>query len=295
MKKLSILLVMVLITLALSGCGLNVSTFENIEGNFKPLKEVFIKSDFSNPVEDFNYPKTDYSDNCNLYKNNKYSISVECEDGYGANIKIGEHSLEVFVEAYTGAAIVDLDTRDDFRELVLFGDGPSADPSANFYRYDGEKIYPLTYYNEEYDYTSEGIYCYFDGDNTDRMPVYGALWVDGKGKAVSSMQNFAIGEKRIAIEYYQLSGDNWQRIKIENPIKTPLEIEACADFGAFFTPTETKPESMYNFYLTNRDTTYTEYKKGQKIKILDYEPKYFLLLYVEVDGKTGVMDFWIGD
>jgi|GEM_PF-4054283 len=273
----------------------NESTFLNLDGSFKPLKEALLPSTFPEPCEDYQYPLT-ITGKGSLYGAVESEITINA-DSYNVEIVIDGNSTEFYAESFQGADIVDLDTGDDYCELAVYSAGPSMDPTVDFIRYDGEKLIPLVWHDES-GYSSPEIYGYYDADEKDILPTFGAIWTDGKGRIVTSFDNAAFTDKRIALRYLRLEGNNWTEKILEKLSPLSCEFTVSEDFDAFFTPCDAAPASfdndefMKNFNFDNM----TSFKKGQKIKLIDYGEIYnYYAFYVEIDGEKGVLAFWLGD
>lgn len=289
----------------LQNTGENVQTgvkvFENLNQHYIPLKEAAVESDFPEPNRDFKYPMH-LTTKAELIEGITSEITIEAGKVYDSGkvyVDIDGHKTEYWLDAFEGADIVDLDITDNLKELVLYADGPSADPTVVFIRYDGSDIYFIKEIDDDVIY--EEFYGYFDADEKDVVPFYGALWVNQKGRMITSFQNIGFTDKRIALGGYEIGSDNIaKRVEFDKIDYFPKKYKISEDFQAFFTPTETKPEDMDNekFMLEYNVENMTEFKKGQSVEIIDYEKSDvdgYYSFYVDIDGQKGILRFWTGD
>lgn len=273
--------------------------FENIDGEFVPLKDASVTNDFykisSEMCEEGCTDPITYTGK--LYNNIDSKIVINVISDVEMSIEIDGKILNVYQEAFTGADIVDLNIDDEYNELVLFANGPSNDPTASFYRYDGDEIIPIYCGDEESGFKSELIYGYYEADEKDVLPTYGAIWTDQKGRIITSFDNLGFTDERIVFSYFEEDNNSWVQKKLDYTV-TDKQYSITQDFDTFFTHQDTEPENYaddkymceYNF------DNMTKFKKGQKVKLLGYGELYsYYAFYVDVDGKKGVMAFWIGD
>ena len=270
------------------------SSFLNLGAQFVPMNDALADEPFEALGDDYN--GRTYRADAVLYGDKKGNITVEFE-GNDAYISLYGAKYKASIEAPLAINIVDLDTSDEYRELAIWTEGPSADPGVDFFRFNGKEVVPLNFYNSEYDYTSSNIYGFLDADKDDILPTYGAIWTDGKGRVVTSFQNVGFIEKRVALSCFELDGDRWVEKELE-PTGLIGEHTVAGDFKAFFTPSDNSPLDLNNIkYFQNFDPKYVkEFKKGEKIKIIDYAPLYsYYTFYIEYQGERGVIAFWLGD
>lgn len=316
MKKISILIIALILSCTMTGCIKNTpagndantandnknaitqeqdGVFINLDNSFKPLKDWVIPSDISFFDEYCEYP-VKISGNGILCNNNKSEIIISAT-GSEATINVDTSSLTIYCENFLGADIVDLDTTDSFYELALYSNGPSMDPTIDFIRYDGKNLIPIQWHSEEYDYSSSGIYGYSQANNDDILPTYGALWANGKGTVLTSFDNIGFTSKRIALRAIELDENSWVEKECEQPT-LPYNFTISNDFDAFFTPRETPPEDYddVEFMKEYNFENMSSFKKGQNITLIDYGPMGgYYAFYVDIDGEKGVLAFWVGD
>ncbi len=305
-KKISLIMVFVLCITLLTACGSGgdgvkkeeetqkESAFLNLGPEFVIMKDAVVAEPFDEVGD--NYDGRTYVADDVLYKDEKGNLAVEFR-GYDTYIFLYGRHYKTSIESPLAINIVDLDKNDDYRELAIWSEGPSGDPGADFFRFDGSKVVPLTFYNEEYDYESSKIYGYFDADEDDVGPTYGAMWTDGEGRVVTPFQIAGFIEKRVALSCFELDGNQWRVKELDVP-ELIGEHTVSQDFSAFYTQSDDCPSDLGDsIYFRNFDPQYAkEFKKGEKIEIIDYAPIYsYYMFYVEYQGERGVIAFWLGD
>ena len=298
-KKVLCLLSVLLMATACNAPDVDKGTdyvFQNIDEEFVLLKDTVIVDSFSEFFDDYEYPKS-VSGKGILYGDRMSDIAI-VTNGYDAKVIIDGMSAEIYCESMYGANIVDLDSDDGFFELALYSEGASADPTVDFIRFDGKEIEPITYYNEEWDYESSGIYGYFEADETDVLSTYGAIWTNRDGTIITSFQNVGFTDKRIALSCFKLSGNEWELKDLTDTIDLSQKYVISEDFAAFFTPLQKVPVSFESEqYLHDFDfEKQINFEKGQEIEIIDFGELYdYYGFYVKSGGEKGVVAFWTGD
>lgn len=273
----------------------NENTFLNLAGTFKPLKEAVVSSPFPELSENCDYPVSILGEGV-LCGNIKSKITINAES-YEVEVIVNENSTVIYAESFLGADIIDLDTDDNYCEIAIYSAGPSMDPTVDFIRYDGEKLIPISWYDET-GYSSSGIYGYYEADEKDILPTFGAIWTDGNGRIVTSFDNIAFTDKRIALRYMQIKGNEWTETVLDKLDPLPQEFIVSEDFDAFFTPCDDAPANYDNdIFMKNFNfDSMSSFKKGQKIKLIDYGRMYnYYSFFVDIDGEKGVLAFWLGD
>lgn len=258
--------------------------FEQLDDKFVPLGEIILDSDFPKP--DFaDYP-VKISAKHNLYKYSTSDIHIESTN-FEQVIRVNNINIKTNMENFTGADIVDLDIKDDYKEIALYAEGPSGDPSIQFLRYDGKKLFSLG-----------EVYGYYDAKRTDAEPCYGAVWVNQKGGLISPWQNIGFTNPRIALAYYVIQGNQLIYKTIAGTPSKEKIFDVNDKFKAWFTPVASEPVNYGNadYMQEYRQDNMKEFKVGQKIKILGLKDNWnYYSFYVEIDGQTGILAFWQGD
>lgn len=304
MKKILSFLMIIFIGFTFIGCGnkteqaieseqvnevktVSVKTFENFDGEFVPLKSAVINTSFIKEEKDDNL--FIYSGEGIFYDGIMSKIKVEELDGMTVRITVDSSSLDLYCESLESVCMVDLNTNDNLRELVLYSTGPSMDPTIDFLHYDGNSIIPVTY-----DSVS-GLYGDINADGEDVYPTFGPLWTDKNGKIVTSLDNAAFTHTRIAFSYYVLENHTFKKYDTDG-IKLPYESVISKDFTAYFTPCENEPDYYENYsYINDSDKT-KDFKKSQSVKIIGHGKMYnYYAFYVDIAGEKGVLAYFLGD
>lgn len=278
------------------------NVFENLKQDYIPLKDAAVESDFPEPNRNFDYPMH-LSTEAEMADGKKSRVTVD-DSGFTDGeekvcVDIDGHKVEFWIDSFEGADIVDLDINDNLKELALYADGPSADPTVVFIRYDGSEIHFIEDISDGVRYKE--FYGAFDASEKDVVPFYGALWVNQKGKMITSFQNIGFTDKRIALGGYEIGSDNIaKKIEFDKIDYFPKKYKISEDFRAFFTPTDTSPENIDDerFDCGYDVNNMTDFKKGQNVEIIDYEKSDldgYYSFYVDIDGQKGVLKFWTGD
>ncbi len=307
-KKCTLIMLTLALLLSASGCGLEKSpnpavpdektpgVFANLEDEYVLLSDTVVESTLP-PVSKTTLNPSRVSGEGVLYGEKKSSISVNAES-MDATLTVDGISVSVTLENFLGANIVDLNGGDEFHELALYADGPSADPSVTFVRFDGKTLKPIenVYAFGSYSYTSPQIYGDFHADEADILPTYGAIWTNRKGSIVTSFQGIGFTAPRIALSRFVLTGDAWKEEKLSPNIEGTHEISET--FKTFFTPMEYPPVDYghYSFVQGYDENKMREFKKGDKIEILGYGEMYdYYTFYIKTGSEKGVLAFWLGD
>lgn len=167
--------------------------------------------------------------------------------------------------------MIDLNNKDSFTEIAVFDNGPSADPTLMFFRYDGSEVSFL--------------------GSIDQYAL-----MDGQGRFISSFhltqyfnpQFFSAWGEFEDGEYVLTNHD------VEQYIGKTFDVNGAG----FFEPLDTMPEN-YLEHITWDSEAKREFKEVQ-VKILDiYVSEFDRTLnwfFVQLpDGEKGLLYFWIGD
>jgi hypothetical protein len=167
--------------------------------------------------------------------------------------------------------IIDLDNKDSYTEVAIFDDGPSGDPTLEFFRYDGEEFYSV--------------------GSIDQYAL-----MDGQGKFISwfhltnnfKPQFFSAWGEIINKEYVITNHD------VEPYIGKTYEVDGTG----FFVPLDKNPENYFEHTVWESEAL-REFK-ATKLKLLDIhinkDDRTLNWFYVELpDGERGLLYFWIGD
>ena len=171
------------------------------------------------------------------------------------------------------AYIIDLDTRDNYKEIAFYDYGPSDDQVLMFYRYDGTDLHFIG-----------GI---------DRNAL-----MDGEGRLISWF-NIA---KMFVPQFYS----QWEEIINNKFVSSSHDLEQyigqdyLVSGEGYFIPFDTNPGDHFTKYIKFEPDDKILFK-NTKVKLIDIlgVSTYTRLLnwyFVEMeDGQQGLMYFWIGD
>lgn len=271
-------------------------TFENLDGYFVPLEDAVIESGFGEPDEEYNYPM-DLKTKANLYDDVVSEVSVYIAASWD-EVKISADGVlyTEFMENAYGADIVDIDADDRYKEIAVYSDGPSLDPSVRFFRFDGKEIIPLTAQDGELGFYDNEIYGYYDADEDDVYPTYGAIWTDCDGRIVNSFGNVGFTKERIAYRYYVLDGNTFKKVDIKSPYDEEKEYIVDEEITAYFVPLAEKPDKDFNIVTVYQfaDEQKLRFNEGDTIQFYNCEA-FNYPYYVKVGGVKGILYFWMGD
>lgn len=249
----------------------DLSSFSGFESNF--IETNFVKSE------------EDEYDQLNGWNSKKYSISGSFDvDGDGNEddifcslselnasiLKINDLSLKFSVVYPLGGKvnIVDFDVNDIYKEIVVYDNGPSDDPSYRCFRYNGEEIIEL-------------------GN------IYPKL-VDGHGKIITKIDSFVA--QSIVYSWYEVKEKGLIKHDIDVSSANNKEYKVTSDSTAYFDEMENVPA---DFYMQSFEPEIQfELKKDDRITIKyihlsDNNPIWY---FVELgNGKKGILYFWLGD
>ena len=299
MKKVLALLILTVLVLSLASCKEDkpVYTFCNLEEDFVLLSEAVVSSTLPEPRKTDEEFYKEITGKGVLFGDTESEISIVSVDGITAELTIDGVNLSFYAEGLEGAQIVDINANDNMHELAIYSAGPSMDPTINFMHFDGEKITPLSFIDENQimSYVPYSMYGYHGGTENDAAPTYGAVYTNKQGKILHSMQYTGFADPRFALSYYELEGDTLKRkeLSLDNP---PVHFKIRDEIPVYFTPMEAAPESFENPILFNNFENPKVLQPGTEFTILDFGKCYnYYAFFIELDGETGVITFWTGD
>lgn len=166
--------------------------------------------------------------------------------------------------------LIDFDTNDEFIDIAIFDEGPSADPHYQIYRYDGQEVYKLGDLDDKALVNGEGKIIP-SGYISDFQPVFYSAWLeieDGE---------FTVKEKSI---------DKYLGKKYSLP---------ASDNNTYFIPTDQVPKDFSPDWEAIRHFESTE------LELIDiiypyYDNNLLNFYFVKLDGgEKGILYFWEGD
>lgn len=199
-------------------------------------------------------------------------VNVKCNrETIEATIKINDATLSESFPTATNVFVVDVDTNDSCKELVVFDNGLSDDPCYHFYRYDGTQIVKIGTIGTYFGHT---------------------IGIDGNNHAVALDSFYNELEPGMLIGYYTFSDKEVQYEKFDLTETLGKEYTVAYDNDyAFFKETN---ESVDQVECSWDPSETFELHAGDKVtinKVGDYE-RYEVKLS---DGRVGILYFWIGD
>ncbi|NLK42999.1 MAG: hypothetical protein GX300_01230 [Tissierellia bacterium] len=278
-------IIILIIIFALTGCGYNqkpevdlVTYQEEVNlDNFFDLKECILEYDFiiEKEYEDFSLNAEGKYD---LNEDSKVDlIEIKLLGREESTIKINDSEISIYTDHPFDVYLVDFLKDDGFIELVIYDDGPSADPVTTFFRYDGKNIYQLGSL-----FTDIRM-----GDPNKVLTDGGGSFIEIGGLAKFIFPQIIKGLH--TIEDNQLIYNPSDLSKYINK-----EYTITTDFKAFFIEENLRDD------LTSQDVEFiwdyevmSEFKKGETIKLIVHDEFWY---GIELqNGTTGILYFWIGD
>lgn len=190
-------------------------------------------------------------------------------------LEINDSTIEFYLDYPLGGKvnIADFDTRDNYKEILIFDKGPSGDPHYICFRYTGAEIVKLGSIPE-------------------------LSYLDGHGRIIFNWYLSSFCSPNILF--------GWQELKNGSLVFHPADIspalnktyEASGSFEAYFDEMDSVPE---NYYPDWSQEKMVEFQKGEKITIKHINiggdtMQYPLWYFVELEnGKKGLLYFWPGD
>lgn len=230
-----------------------------------------IREDFQYSVENVDEWNRIYRGEYALYGDTKceivvadYCHNVSYEDIRNPYIEINGVKKRIYLESFKDIAIIDLDTTDEYKEVVVLDDGPSADPYFHIFRYDGEKLYQVC---EVY-----GVYR------------HEYILFDTKGSIMDMNCYIEFLDTHIVNQYYTCKDDVVEIVHTDYESALNKTYTIRRDMCFAFTECDIDDE---NVYLDINDLY--NLKKGDKIKLIRMDndnERYYIQL---PDGRKGYM------
>lgn len=197
-------------------------------------------------------------------------------------LRINNTELLASYDCPFNAYLVDLVKDDNFIEIVIYDDGPSADPKSNFYRYDGSNIYHLGTFETDID-TEDTIYSF-----------YGNVLTDEIGNFLPPHCVAKFVTPNIVKGYYSIENNEFVYHTIDYKKYLADEYSIAEDFNAFFIAQDIDKDLDTDALLLTWDSEeLKEFKKGEKIKIIVIGDYWYGV--ERQDGTRGILYFGIGD
>ena len=230
-----------------------------------------IREDFQYSVENVDEWNRIYRGEYALYGDTKceivvadYCHHVSYEDIRKPYIEINGIKKRIYLERFKDIAIIDLDTTDEYKEVVVLDDGPSADPYFHIYRYDGEKIYQVCEVFGQYDFA----YILFDT----------------KGNIIDISGYVEFLDTHIVNKYYTCKDDVVEIVHTDYESALNKTYTINDDMCVAFTKCDIDDENVY----LDINKLY-ELKKGDKIKLIRMDNENDIYYIQLPDGRKGYM------
>jgi hypothetical protein len=205
-------------------------------------------------------------------------IQIEInESAISASVTINGASAFFMVDYFTTAFLIDIDRGDDFIDLFVLDNGPSEDPVAHIFRYDGTSVIHL-------------------GD------IYGSLRCNRQGQILSNIGYIWYAHPVIVFSWLEVFSGSIIYHKIDPTFyigqTSAFYREIGEDYGTWLEETATIP--AYDAYPYGPAPANIIVPGGTEFTILDvsdfspgYSPNWY---YVRLeDGRTGVYYYMKGD
>lgn len=193
-----------------------------------------------------------------------YCHHVSYEDIRKPYIEINGIKKRIYLESFEDIAIIDLDTTDEYKEVVVLDDGPSADPYFHIFRYDGEKLYQVC---EVY-----GVYR------------HEYILFDTKGSIMDMNCYIEFLDTHIVNQYYTCKDDVVEIVHTDYESALNKTYTIRRGMCVAFTECDIDDENVY----LDINKLY-DLKKGDKIKLIRMDnenERYYIQL---PDGRKGYM------
>ena len=205
-------------------------------------------------------------------KEDEILVEFDSQAGYGC-LSINGVTKEFYAYDVENVAIVDINIKDAYAEVVIYDAGPSDDPAVMIFGYIDNTIYEIGPFYGGYDYDS----VLFDRD----------------GRVISADGYIGFLEKQLVSEYHHVTveavnekkyTDKVISVHIADSMNKPYKL--ARDINIAFAETEnTVLESAYNEIDINNIISL---KQGEEITLIVADP-YMSIYYGQLpDGRKGV-------
>lgn len=266
-----------LMAVSLVGCGTTeiAKETEEITTEISNLDYMTIQGykSASDVLEDYEFAheKNDghqvYRGEYALKGEDKYDIIFTEDYSEGPYIEINGIKKELnWPDSVDNVGIIDVDTSDEYKEIAIFDDGPSGDPSITFVRFDGKEIFEL------------GI---FESGYMDHQILF-----DGKGNIIESSGYLWFLEPTVVSEYSVLSDNSFVSVHVDYKKALNKTYVVLDDTDvAFGESDDSDIENGYRYIESLDDTICL--KKGEEIKLIDFDLERELFYIQLPDGRIG--------
>lgn len=231
---------------------------------YKPASDVLENYEFAHEKNDGHQV---YRGEYALKGEDKYEIIFTEDYSEGPYIEINGIKKELnWPDSVDNVGIIDVDTSDEYKEIAIFDDGPSGDPSITFVRFDGKEIFEL------------GI---FESGYMDHQILF-----DGKGNIIESSGYLWFLEPTVVSEYSVLSDNSFVSVHVDYKKALSKTYVVLDDTDvAFGESDDSDIENGYRYIESLDDTICL--KKGEEIKLIDFDLERELFYIQLPDGRIG--------
>lgn len=256
-----------------------VGTYNEIEvfsdlSSFSDFEKSFIKTDFRvTEADEKSHVEYNVTGSFDLDGDGKNDELFCMLSGFRLGLlKINNMSTEVNLDNPFGGKvnIVDFDVNDNYKDIVIYDDGPSGDPNYRCFRYNGKEIINLGVVNHP-------------------------KLMDGYGKIISVIDDFV--SPKIIYNWIEVKDKSFVNHNIDVSRAINKEYKLANDIGAFFDEREDIPNEIYSQNWDPVNQTDLKNEKSITIKYIHLaEDNTPLWYFVEFgSGKKGVLYFFLGD
>lgn len=288
MKKISIknVAITAMVTMALSfgGCGVQNEkddsekpsneltdqelTYMTTEGfsSVNSIKEsyTFEKKYMENNEEASLYGGKTFEGKYNLSGNTSEDTILVYDDGeYDIYIEINGTKKEISGYCVSDVAIIDICDTDSFKEVAVFDEGPSADPTITIFRYSEGTVYEVGQF----------------GGNS-----YDAILFDKKGKIIAGDGYIDFVEPKIVAELYEVEDHKANRMDSDCSKAMNKTYALATELTVAFL--ETENDNLEDVVVSTENTI--TLKKGEEIVLIKADPANAVYYVKLQDGRKGV-------
>lgn len=205
-----------------------------------------------------------YSGEYTLTSGEKDTIFIADYEGSNeAYIEINGIKKDISVDHIEAVGFADIDERDEYKEIVLYDLGASADPSLRIFRFCDNTIYDL------------GVYSGND---------YNDILFDKKGRIIEDTGYIDFVDPQVISDYFEVINNEATSTSVDYSAAMNKTYKLSKDLTVAFCETDSDNLEEAQINLDNL----IELKAGQEIKLLKIDLSNELY-YVELpDGRRGV-------
>ena len=241
--------------------------------NYKPLEDIIEDDSFeetrwakdvtSSAMEMIAF-KTEYP--LSAGANDSIAVEFDMSTSEGS-VKINDAKLDFYGACIEGAAIIDVDKSDAYKEVLVYDAGPSDDPEVIIYRYVDGEIYELG-----------GFYGRYS---------YNMVLFNSKGGIMDALDYIEFLEEQIVVQYQIVSDNKAKEIDVDYSGALGKKYKVAYDITVAFAETEdTDLNKAHDIVDINQ---YLKLKAGDEIVLIKADQD-SLAYYIELpDGRRGMM------